>query len=152
MCVADGTSTDRTELSWLSVVIAFEISRCRRSPRLCLASSKLPCFFLIPSPFHMYERRRCRSFELVIATETLSAQLPVPVPVEYEGFTDALIPSKSAVDSGGWFEGMTWTREREEERGPEPYRPPSCIDESTSLNPGLYMHSYYALFEQSIAI
>lgn len=89
----------------------------------------------------MHERRRCRPFELVVATMILSAQLPVSNPVEYEGFTDALIPSKSAVDIG-WFEGdalEAWKREREEERGPEPYRPPSCIDESPSLNPGLYM-------------
>lgn len=88
----------------------------------------------------MHERRRCQPFELVVATMTLSAQLPVPIPVEYEGFTDALIPSKSAVPlsiSDG-SRGMTWKTERkEEERGPEPYRPPSCIDESPSLNPGL---------------
>ena len=53
-----------------------------------------------PSTSKSHERRRCRPFELVVATMTLSAQLPVPIPVEYEGFTDALIPSKSAVDIG----------------------------------------------------
>ena len=57
-----------------------------------------------PSTCMSHERRRCRPFELVIATMTPSAQLSVPVPVEHEDFTDALIPSKSAVDIG-WFEG-----------------------------------------------